>query len=61
MKGLADVIEATKEKLNKYVDCDIPTKSIRRFADMLAAEAVNETIFSIETFEAARIVREATV
>lgn len=49
MIGLADVIENTKVKLNKYADCDIPTKNIRQFAEMLTAEAVNETIFSLET------------
>lgn len=58
MRGLSDVIETTKIKLNKYVDYDISPKHIRQLAEMLATEAVNETIFSIETFELAQLRKE---
>lgn len=52
MRGLDDVIETTKIKLNKYADCDISPKHIRQLAEMLATEAVDETIFSMETLYA---------
>lgn len=58
MKGLADVIVASKEKLNKYADCNIPTKYITQLAEMLTREAVNETVLSFESFELARLRKE---
>ena len=51
MRGINDIRITFEEKINKYAVKQIQPHTINALAVMLCDEAVNETLFSLDTIE----------
>lgn len=51
MRGINDIRITFEEKINKYAVKQIQPRMINALAVMLCDEAVNETLFSLDTIE----------
>ena len=51
MRGINDIRITFEEKINKYAVKQIQPHRINALAVMLCDEAVNETLFSLDTIE----------